>query len=143
MFHLQLFLENKLTEGQVNKGRVTVKSYSIFFLLLIIVCVFTVTSGCSENNDKNGSELNATSKEERRQIAENYVRDLGSYKTYNLTEPILIKTDDLNCSSCWKFVYRFDLVSEKDLAVTDTATVTVTVIEGKITDVVYAQGSRY
>ncbi|AKB79395.1 hypothetical protein MSHOH_2912 [Methanosarcina horonobensis HB-1 = JCM 15518] len=119
------------------------KNYSIFYLLLIIVCVFAVISGCTESNDENNNELNETTKEESRQIAENYVRDLDSYKTYNLTEPVLIEAKDLNCFSCWQFTYEFDLVSEKDLSVVDTATVTVTVIEGEIVDNVYAQGSRY
>lgn len=119
------------------------KSHSTFSLLLAVVCIFAVVSGCIESNSKNSNNLNETSKEESRQIAEDYVRDLKSYKTYNLTEPVLTGTRDLNCSSCWQFVYKFDLISEKDPSVVDTATVTVTVIEGEIVDTVYVQGGRY
>ena len=119
------------------------KRHSIFPLILIIVCIFSAISGCTENNDKNNDGLNETSKEESQQIAENYVRDFDSYKTYNLTEPVLIETRTLNWTSCWEFVYKFDLISEKDPAVIDTATVTVTMTEGEVVDSVYAQGSRY
>lgn len=114
-----------------------------FFLLLIIVFIFAVVSGCTESSYRNSDGLNETSKEENQQIAEDYIRDLDSYKTYNLTEPILIEARALNCSSCWQFVYEFDLISEKDPSVVDTATVTVTTVEGKIVDVVYVQGGRH
>lgn len=71
------------------------------------------------------------------------MRNSDSYKTFNLTEPILIETRPLNCSSCWQFVYKFDLISEKDQTVVDVATVSVTVVKGEVVDAVYAQGSKY
>lgn len=119
------------------------KNHFTIFLLMVIVCILSIISGCIEINDKNNSELNETTKEESKQIAEAYIRNLESYKTCNLTEPVLIETRHLNCSSCWQFIYRFDLVSEKDPAVVDTATVTVTIVKGEIVDTVYAQGGRY
>ncbi|KKG09203.1 hypothetical protein [Methanosarcina sp. 2.H.A.1B.4] len=115
----------------------------IFPLLLIIFCISVTISGCTERTDNNNDGVNETSKGESQQIAEDYVRDLDSYKTYNLTEPVFIETRTLNCTSCWQFVYKFDLISEKDPAVIDTATVTVTVTEGEVVDAVYAQGIRY
>jgi hypothetical protein len=87
--------------------------------------------------------LNETLKEESQQTTVDYVRSLGSYKTYNLTEPVLVESTNLNCPSCWQFVYKFDLISEKDHTIVDTATVTVTVIEGEVVDSVYTQGSKY
>jgi hypothetical protein len=120
-----------------------VKIRFIFFLTLIFFCIFSAVSGCTESNDRNSGGLNESLKEESQQIAGNYVRDLDSYKTYNLTEPVLTESTNLNCSSCWQFVYKFDLVSEKDPDVVDTATVTVTVTEGEVVDTSYAQGSRY
>ncbi|AKB32242.1 hypothetical protein MSSIH_1552 [Methanosarcina siciliae HI350] len=123
------------------------KNHRIFPLLLIIICIVTAISGCTESNgtsNETGSdEFNATSEEESRQIAETYVRNLDSYREYNLTEPILVETVTLHCPYCWKFVYEFDLISEKDPDVTDTATVTVTVTEGEVVDAVYAQGSSH
>lgn len=119
------------------------KNRSIFCFLFVAVCIFAVISGCTEGGDKNNKEINGVSEEDSRQVAEDYVRDLKSYKAYNLTEPVLTEIRTLNCSSCWQFVYRYDLVSEKDPDVVDTATVTVTVIEGEIIDIVYSQGDRY
>jgi len=119
------------------------KNNFTFSLLLVIICIFALTSGCIGNNDKSNIELHRITEEESSQIAEDYVRNLESYKTCNLTEPVLIGTRDLNCSSCWQFIYKFDLISEKDPDVVDTVTVTVTVIEGEIVDVVYTQGGRY
>lgn len=119
------------------------KGYHIFSLLLVVVCIFAVISGCIESDDKNNNELKETTKDESRQIAEDYVRDLDSYKTYNLTGPVLIEARALNCSFCWQFIYKFDLVSEKGPAIVNTATVTVKVIEGQVVDTVYAQGIRY
>ena len=114
-----------------------------FPLLLVIICIFAIISGCIENNYKSNSELHKTTEEKSRQIAEAYVRDLNSYRTCNLTEPVLTETRELNCSSCWQFIYKFDLVSKKDPDVIDTATVTVTVVKGETVDTVYAQGGRY
>ena len=109
------------------------KNYSIFPLLLIIICISAIVSGCTEIDDGNNKELSGTREKESRQIAENYVRNSDSYKTFNLTEPILIETRPLNCSSCWQFVYKFDLVSKKNPAV----------VKGEIIDAVYSQGSKY
>ncbi|WP_410509224.1 hypothetical protein RSJ42_02900 [Methanosarcina hadiensis] len=119
------------------------KNHFTIFFLLTVICISVIISGCTENYGKNNSELNETTEEESRQVAEAYVRDLDSYKTCNLTEPLLMETRNLNCSSCWQFIYRFDLVSEKDPSVVDTATVTVTVVKGEIIDAIYVQGGRY
>lgn len=59
-----------------------------------------------------------------------------------MTEPVIIEARGLNCSSCWQFIYKFDIVSQKDPAIIDTATVTVTIVKGEIVDVVYVQGSK-
>jgi len=118
------------------------KSRQIFPLVLIIICIVTVVSGCTENNGASSDEFNETSEEESRQIAETYVKNLDSYREYNLTEPVLVETVTLRCPYCWEFVYRFDLISEKDPAVIDTAIVNVTVIEGEVVDSVYVQGSK-
>lgn len=114
-----------------------------FFLTLIFFCIFSAISGCTESNDRNSGGLNESLKEESQQIAGNYVRDLDSYKTYNLTEPVLVESTNLNCSSCWQFVYKFDLISEKDHTMVDTATVTVTIIEGEVVDSICTQGNKY
>lgn len=118
------------------------KNRPIFPLLLIIICIVAVISGCTERNGTGSDKFNETSEEESQQIAETYVRNLDSYREYNLTEPILVETVTLRCPYCWEFVYRFDLISEKDPVVIDTATVNVTVIEGEVVDSVYAQGSK-
>jgi len=120
-----------------------VKTHQISPLLLILFCIVTVISGCSERNGTVSDEFNETSEEESQQIAENYVRSLDSYREYNLTEPTLVETVTLRCPYCWQFTYEFNLISEKDPDVTDTATVTVTVIEGEVVDAVYAQGSSH
>ncbi|AKB17915.1 hypothetical protein [Methanosarcina sp. WWM596] len=119
------------------------KNHQIFPLLLIIISIVTVISGCIGSNGTGSDKFNETSEEESQQIAETYVRNLDFYRKYNLTEPILVETVTLRCPYCWEFVYNFDLISEKDPDVIDTATVTVTVTEGEVVDVVYAQGSRY
>lgn len=119
------------------------KTRFIFSLVLIVFCISATISGCIERADKSDEGLNEVSKEESQQIAENYIRNFDSYKTYSLTEPVLIETSTLNCTSRWQFVYKFDLISEKDPNVIDTATVTVTVTEGEIVESVYVQGSRY
>ncbi|MCQ1535791.1 hypothetical protein FTO70_08895 [Methanosarcina sp. KYL-1] len=113
------------------------------YIIIVIVCIVTAISGCSESGDNQNGELNATSEEESRQAAEAYVKNLDSYRTYNLSEPVLLETLNLSEPYSWQFVYEFDLVSEKDPDVIDTATVTVTVIEGKVEETTYAQGSRY
>lgn len=119
------------------------KNHFAIFFLLSVICISVIISGCTEIYGKNNSELNEITEEDSRQVAEAYVKDLNSYKTSNLTEPLLIETRNLNCSSCWQFVYRFDLVSEKDPSIVDTATVTVTIVEGEVVDTIYAQGGRY
>ncbi|WP_440945205.1 hypothetical protein ACSAZL_13750 [Methanosarcina sp. T3] len=118
------------------------KNHSVSSILLIIIFIFVVISGCTESNGTVSDEFNETSEEESQQIAETYVINLDSYREYNLTEPTLVETVPLRCPYCWEFVYRFDLISEKDPTVIDTATVNVTVIEGEIVDSVYAQGSK-
>lgn len=110
-------------------------------LLLIGIFTFVGSSGCTGNLADNSSE-GVFSLEESRQIAENYIRNLDSYRIYNLTEPVLIEEKPLDCTSCWQFVYKFDLISEKNTSVIDTARVTITVVDGEVIEAVYAQGSR-
>jgi hypothetical protein len=106
-------------------------------LLLIGIFTFLGSSGCTGNLADNSSE-EVFSLEESRQIAENYIRNLDSYRIYNLTEPVLIEAKPLDCTSC----YKFDLISEKNTSVIDTARVTITVVDGEVIEAVYAQGSR-
>ena len=122
------------------------KKYLLLSAILMIICSVSAFSGCTENaeNAENDpAEFNESSGEESRQIAEAYVKNLDSYEEYSLTEPVLLETRTLQSPYSWQFVYEFDLVSEKDPRVIDTATVTVTVIEGKVVDAVSVQGSRY
>lgn len=65
------------------------------------------------------------------------------YRDYNARNPTLTETITLRCPSCWQFVYSFEMRSMKDPAVTDLATIRVTVIEGTIREVVAAYGSLY
>lgn len=115
--------------------------YLLLILLFICVLIFTGSSGCTRNLTDNSPEK-VSSMEESRQSALEYVRNLESYRTFNLTEPVIIETRSLDCTSCWRFVYEFDLVSEKDPSVIDTARVTVTVSGREVNDAVYVQGSR-
>jgi len=122
------------------------KKYLLLPAILMIICIVAVFSGCTENaeNAENGpAEFNESSGKESQHIAEAYVKNLDSYREYNLTEPVLLETLSLSSPYSWQFTYEFDLVSEKDPEVIDTATVTVTVMEGEVVDAVYAQGSRY
>lgn len=134
----QLHLENHTFEGIV-----LMKNLSFLIVFLTILIVIAAVSGCAESNDRHNGGLNETSKEKSQYIAKNYVKNFDSYKIYNLTEPVLLETKTLNCSSCWQFVYKFDLVSEKDPSVIDTATMTVIVADGEVVDAVYVQGNRY
>ncbi|MFY1111358.1 MAG: hypothetical protein AB3K77_06735 [Methanosarcinaceae archaeon] len=119
------------------------KKYLLLPAILMIICIVTAFSGCTESGENGPAEFNETSEEESQQIAEAYVKNLDSYIEYHLTEPVLLESMTLRSPYSWQFVYEFDLVSEKDPEVIDTATVTVTVIEGEVVDSVYAQGSRY
>jgi len=119
-----------------------VKNCQVFSIILIVFCIVVIIPGCIESNGNGPVEFNKTSEEESQQIAETSVRNLNSYREYNLTEPNLVDIVTLRCPYCWEFVYKFDLISEKDPAVIDTATVNVTVIEGKVVGSVYAQGSK-
>ncbi len=122
------------------------KKYLPLPAILLIICIVAAFSGCmenGENGENSPAEFNEISEEESRQIAEAYVKNLDSYREYNLTEPVLLETLNLSEPYSWQFVYEFDLVSEKDPEVIDTARVTVTVIEGKVADAIYVQGSRY
>jgi hypothetical protein len=69
------------------------------------------------------------------------MRNLDSYRTCSLTKKVLIETGYLNCISCWQFVYKFDLVSEKDLSVIDTARATVTVADSEVVEAVCLRAS--
>ncbi len=122
------------------------KKYLLLPAVLMIICIVAAFSGCTENaeNAENDpAEFNEISEEESRQVAEAYVKNLDSYREYNLTEPVLLESMTLRSPYSWQFTYEFDLISEKDPEVIDTATVTVTVIEGEVVDAVHAQGSRY
>lgn len=119
------------------------KKYLLLPAVLMIICIVAAFSGCTETGENSSAEFNEISEEESRQIAEAYVKNLDSYREYNLTEPVLLESMTLRSPYSWQFVYEFDLISEKDPEVIDTATVTVTVIEGEVVDAVHAQGSRY
>ncbi|WP_440954960.1 hypothetical protein ACSAZK_15540 [Methanosarcina sp. Mfa9] len=119
------------------------KKYLLLPAILMIICIVTAFSGCTESGENGPAEFNETSEEESQQIAEAYVKNLDSYIEYHLTEPVLLESMTLRSPYSWQFVYEFDLVSEKDPEVIDTATITVTVIEGEVVDAVHAQGSRY
>lgn len=110
--------------------------------LLIGIFIFISSLDCAWNLADNSAEK-VYSLEESRQIAEDYVRNLDSYRIYNLTEPVLIEAKPLNCTSCWQFVYEFDLISEKNTSVIDTARTTIIVADGGVIEAVYAQGSRH
>jgi len=119
------------------------KKYLLLSAILMIIYSVAAFSGCTETGENGPAEFNESSEEESRQIAETYVKNLDSYREYNLTEPVLLETLNLSEPYSWQFVYEFDLVSEKDPEVVDTARVTVTVIEEKVADAIYVQGSRY
>lgn len=124
--------------------------YLLIPVLLTTFILFTSFSGCTGSSDNYSDDMpdgvnqfKEVSKEESFRIAESYVKDLDSFREYGLTEPVPVESRALDCPYCWLFVFSFDLVSEKDPFVVDTASVELTVREGEIVDVVYVQGSRY
>jgi hypothetical protein len=122
-------------------GENIMPKYMLLVLLFICVFILTGSSGCIWNLAQLLEKL--SSLEDSRQIALDYVRNLNSYRTCNLTEPVLIGNRPFGRTSCWQFVYEFDLVSDKDPSVIDTARTTVTVANGEILQAVYVQGSRH
>lgn len=128
------------------------KKYSLISVFLITCFLFMSFSGCMNNFDNystdrsyggNSSKFKEISENESFRIAEAYVRDLDSFREYGLNEPVFLENRALDCPYCWLFIFSFDLVSEKDPSVVDTASVEITVREGEIVDAVYVQGSRY
>lgn len=119
------------------------KKFVLFPMLFVIFCLFTTFSGCIAGSDDQNEENNIISEKESLRLAEVYVKNLESYREYKLTEPVLVRTRAFDNPFCWKFDFEFDLISEKDPSVIDTATVEVTVLEGEVVEAVYAQGSRY
>jgi hypothetical protein len=122
------------------------KKYLLLPVILIIIGIIAAFSGCTETGETGENdpvEFNESSGEESWQIAETYVKNLDSYREYSLTEPVLLEIQTLCSPYSWQFIYEFDLVSEKDPEVIDTATVTVNVVEGEVVESTYAQGSRY
>lgn len=65
-----------------------------------------------------------------------------SYMRYNVTEPVFLRSEKLDSSNCWSFTYEFDLISEKDPDVVDTATIIVTVQNLEVVETVYSQGMK-
>ena len=80
--------------------------------------------------------------EESKDLAEAYVLNHEDYMRYNVTEPVFLRSEKLDCSNCWSFTYEFDLIFEKDPDVVDTATIIVTVQNLEVVETVYSQGMK-
>ncbi|RNI15891.1 hypothetical protein EFE42_01240 [Methanohalophilus sp. RSK] len=79
---------------------------------------------------------------ESKDLAEAYVLNHEDYMRYNVTEPVFLVSEKLDCSNCWSFTYEFDLISAKYPDVIDTATITVTVQNLEVVETVYSQGMK-
>lgn len=102
---------------------------------LVLILIF---SGCLTPVSREPVPI---SLEESREIAHDYVTSMEEYRNYNGRNLTLVETVTLRCPYCWQFVYTFGMESMKDPAVTDRATIRVTVIGGRVSDVVAAYGS--
>ncbi len=103
------------------------------------ILVFTlILTGCSIPVSR---EPIPVSLEESREIARDYVLGTEEYRNYDGRNLTLVETLTLRCPYCWQFVYTFEMRSMKDPAVTDMATIRVTVIEGTVREVVTAYGN--
>jgi Pyruvate/2-oxoacid:ferredoxin oxidoreductase delta subunit len=111
-------------------------------LILILLLVFTVSFAGCVNQDTSVEGTNESLLEESKDIAETYVFNNENYVNYNVTEPVILGSEKLDCSNCWSFTYEFDLISAKDPDVIDTATITVTVQNLEVVETVYSQGMK-
>jgi hypothetical protein len=75
-----------------------------------------------------------------REIAMNYAMNLDEYRNYSGRDLRVTNVKQARCPGCWQIELEFYLTSEKDPARTDRATVTVTLEDWEVVDVVYAQG---
>jgi len=75
-----------------------------------------------------------------REIAEEYVTAMDEYRNYSGRDLTVTNVVQARCPGCWQIELEFYLISEKDPARTDRATVTVTLENWEVIDVVYAQG---
>jgi len=73
-------------------------------------------------------------------IADNYVRNMPEYTDYSGKNLMLVESLTLKCPSCYQFGYSFDMVSMKDPDVIDRTTVDVTVLKGKVSQVLIGEG---
>jgi hypothetical protein len=75
-----------------------------------------------------------------REIALNYVKDMDEYRNYSGRDLQVTHVLQTRCPGCWQVELEFFLISEKDPSRIDRATVTVTLENWEVVDVVYAQG---
>jgi|GEM_PF-969188 len=75
-----------------------------------------------------------------REIATNYVMIMDEYRNYSGRDLQVTNVVQARCPGCWQIELEFFLTSLKDPERTDRATVTVTLENWKVVDVVYVQG---
>ncbi len=83
---------------------------------------------------KNPAEVQA------REIVEEYMMNMDEYRNCSGRDLKVTNITQARCPGCWQIELEFYLTSEKDPARTDRATVTVTLENWEVVDVVYAQG---
>jgi len=115
-----------------------IASRSVSIITAIILIPTIAFAGCITPVHQ---EPTPVSLEESREIARDYVTAMEEYRNYSGRNLTLVETITLRCPYCWQFVYSFEMESMKDPMVTDLATVRVTVIEGRVAEVVAAYGS--
>jgi len=115
-----------------------IASRSVCIITVIILILTIAFAGCITPVPQ---EPTPVSVEESGEIARTYVTSMEEYTDYHGRNLTLIETITLRCPYCWQFVYSFEMQSMKDPTVTDLATVRVTVIEGRVAEVVAAYGS--
>jgi hypothetical protein len=81
-----------------------------------------------------------TAEAQAREIALNYVKDRDVYRNYSGRDLHVTNVLQARCPGCWQVELGFLLISEKDPSRIDRATVTVTLENWEVVDVVYAQG---
>ncbi|MBN1454739.1 MAG: hypothetical protein JW945_00585 [Methanomicrobia archaeon] len=77
---------------------------------------------------------------EAREIARSYVLNMDAYQTYEGRDLTVTNVLQARCPGCWQVELEFFLTSEKDPSRIDRATVTVTLDNWVVVDVIYAQG---
>jgi hypothetical protein len=74
------------------------------------------------------------------EIAKDYVMNMDEYKNYTGRNLRITEVIQAQCPGCWQIELEFYRASEKDPSRTDRATVTITLDNWEVVDVLYAAG---